>query len=81
MAPKPPKAYLEDKPTKQTVRLGGHPLNLLSLSQALRIDHGYLSRVCSGERVPSVQYARTIAAALGWTLGDFFEALDARIHS
>lgn len=76
--PKPPKKYREDKPTKQTVMLGGHAINLVALAEGEALDHGYLSRVCRGDRIPSIPYAETLANALGWTIQDLLDAVKRR---
>lgn len=77
-APKPPRAFRELRPTEQTVSLGGHAINLVKLSEALDIDHGYLSRVCSGKRVPSLPYVQAVSTALGWTIQQLLDAIAAR---
>lgn len=77
-SPQPKKRYREVKPTKQTVYLGGHAVNLLALSADLGLDHGYLSRVCRAERIPSIPYAQKVADALGWSIQQFLDAITVR---
>lgn len=77
-APKPPKKYRELKPTKQSVILDGHAVNLVALADGEALDHGYLSRVCRGNRTPSIPYAETLATALGWTIQQLLDAIKKR---
>lgn len=76
--PVPPRRYLVPKPTLQTVHIGGYPLNLLAIAEDKGLDHGYLSRVLSGERVPSLPYLQNVCAILGWSMDDLLKAIDQR---
>jgi hypothetical protein len=76
--PLPPKPLRELKPSRQSVKLGGQCINLVRLSETMQVDHGYLSRVMRGDRVPSLPYAEAVAAALGWTLQQLMDAIRQR---
>lgn len=69
---------LEAKPTHQTVRLSGTPINLSALSRKTGMDLSYLSRILSGDRTPTVVYAEQIAQALGMDLEPLLAAIRAR---
>lgn len=70
---------LDRKTTSTTVVLAGRAINLLALSRAQGIDHGYLSRIMRGTRRPSIDMAERIAAGLGMGLEDFLQARRDRI--
>lgn len=59
-----PRAYLEARPTAQTVKLGGRYINIQLLAEENGLDHGYVSRIVNGKRTPSIDYLTRIAAAL-----------------
>lgn len=59
-----PTKCLDDNPSSKSIRLGGRFINLMRLAER-GLDHGYLSRILSGERVPSVPYAMKLATELG----------------
>lgn len=67
----PPRAFLEHKPTKQSILFGGRYINLTHLAIHLGVDPGNLSRVFSGKGRPSLQYATRLADALHMTLDAF----------
>lgn len=62
--PLAPTRCLDENPTSKSIRLGGRFINLMRLSE-YGMDHGYLSYILSGDRVPSVSYGRKIAKCLG----------------
>ena len=59
-----PTRCLEDSPTGKSIYLGGRPINLSRLAE-YGMDSGYLSYILSGERTPSVAYAKKVAKCLG----------------
>lgn len=59
-----PTKCLDDNPSSKSIRLGGRFINLMRLAEH-GFDHGYLSRILSEDRVPSVAYAMKLATALG----------------
>lgn len=75
MATRGPQAYIEDDPTHQSVRFGGRYVSLARLSEDLNIDHGYLSRIFSGVRMPSIPYLQRVATALRMSIPDFLECV------
>ena len=77
--PAPPRRYREDHPKRGvSVTLGGHTLNLTELARGLKADHGYLSKVLSGRRTPSLPFAEKLAEALGWDLTSLMQAIRER---
>lgn len=62
--PLAPTRCLDENPTSKSIRLGGRFINLTRLSE-YGMDHGYLSYIFSGDRVPSIPYGRKIAKLLG----------------
>ncbi len=66
----------EMKPNRQSVMFAGRYISLLGIARTQNIDQSYLSRVFSGERSPSLNHARKLAAALGMGLEAFLDALD-----
>lgn len=73
-----PKAFLVDKPNRQSVFFAGQHINLLRLANAQGIDQSYCSRIFAGIRTPSINFARRLSAALGMTLEDFLDGLQQR---
>lgn len=73
-----PVCCLEPKPTPQTVRLSGIPINLSALARTTALDLSYLSRILSGNRAPTVTYLEQIADALGMDLEPLLVAIRAR---
>ncbi len=71
----------ELKPTRQSILFAGRYISLMGIARGQNIHQSYLSRVFSGERIPSVNHARKLAAALGMGLEEFLEALDERVNS
>lgn len=72
-----PQAYLlRTKPDGRHVRFGGRYINLSELSASEGLSHGYLTRVISGERTPSLTYLKRVAEALGMELADFLDAVE-----
>lgn len=59
-----PTRCIEENPAPNTIRLGGVPINLTRLCEH-GMDHGYLSHILSGQRIPSVVYGRKVAKCLG----------------
>lgn len=70
-----PTQCLEDTPSSKTVRLGGRFISITRLCE-YGMDHGYLSYVLSGDRVPSVLYGKKIARCLGILKDDGMPDLD-----
>lgn len=76
-----PRAFIQDNPTRMSVRLGGKYVNLTLLAEYLHIDHGYLCRVIAGGRNPSAEYIRKVAAALRMSVDDLLQAIDDIKHN
>lgn len=74
-----PRGCLEEKPTHQSIRLGGRYISLAKLHIATGFDHGYLSYVFSGKRSPSTPNARIIAQHLQMSLDEMLMAIDVRV--
>lgn len=72
-----PQDCLEENPTAQSVKLGDCYINIRRLADR-GFEHGYLSRILSGERTPSLDYARRIANELGMTLESLLWHIDQR---
>lgn len=70
-----PKAYLEDHPTQQTIRLCGRYINIARLATDQNLDHSYVSRILAGERNPSLDYFRRIADALMMGTDELIEGI------
>ena len=49
------------RPSRQPIQIGGKYVNLSAISRQQNIDHSYLSRIFSGERIPRITHARKIA--------------------
>jgi transcriptional regulator with XRE-family HTH domain len=60
-----PTRCIELNPTSKSVRLAGRYISLAKLEEQSGLDHGYVSYIFQGKRVPSLTYARTIAKGLG----------------
>lgn len=74
-----PRAYLEDSPSHQSVRLGGRYINLKRLAEEQDLDPSYVTRIISGERPnPSLSYLQKIADALGMTIDNLLTAIRER---
>lgn len=73
-----PRAYLESRPSSQSIRLGGRYINLSRMAEDEGFDHSYLSRIMCGERTPSVPYLTRIAECLSMTRDDLLTAIDIR---
>lgn len=74
----PPPSFIVRNPKCQNYKFAGRYLNLKLLAKHLGINHGYMSRIMSGERTPSVAYALLIANALHLSLDEFVEAVRER---
>lgn len=71
-----PRAYLEDRPSHQSVRLSGRYINIKRLSYDLDMDHSYVTRIISGERAnPSYAYLKRIADAFLMTVDELVAAI------
>jgi transcriptional regulator with XRE-family HTH domain len=73
-----PISCLEHKPTHKTIRLGGRYISLTLIEREMGLDHGYVSYIFSGKRIPSIPYAEKLADALGMTLDDLLWAIRQR---
>lgn len=73
-----PRACLEYKPTHQSIRFAGRYISLVKLANEGGFDHGYLSYVFQGKRMPSIDYALRIAKCLGMGLEEWLEAIALR---
>lgn len=67
---------LPDSFPKGFVFLAGRFINVHQLAQATGMDYTYLYRVFRGERSPSLDYARRIAAALEMETFEFLRSLE-----
>jgi transcriptional regulator with XRE-family HTH domain len=73
-----PSACIQKKPAKNTVYLGGKPVNVTAIARAQNMDQSYLSRVLSGSRQPTILTAQKIAAALGVGLEELLDMVSLR---
>jgi hypothetical protein len=71
----PTTGVVVDKPNSQTVQFAGKSINLSAISRDQGIDKSYLSRIFNGQRMPTMPYARKIAASMGMGLEEFLDAL------
>lgn len=71
-------SYFEDRPSPQSVKLGKRYVNISALSRGLNRDHGYLSRILSGHRTPSVPFLLEIANALDLTMDELLLLISER---
>lgn len=60
-----PTRCLESNPTSKSVRLAGRYISLAELERQSGLDHGYVSYILQGKRMPSLKYAAVIAVQLG----------------
>lgn len=60
-----PTKCLEADPTSRTVRLAGRYISLAEVERIVGLDHGYVSYILQGKRVPTLKYLTKIADALG----------------
>lgn len=60
----------------QAVQFAGMCINLSEISRNEGIHVSHISRIFSGQRIPSVDYARRIARALNMGLEQFLYALE-----
>lgn len=72
------KSVIEANPTTQSVQLDGTWINIAAVSRETGMDQGYLSRVFSGQRTPSMFRAQAIADVLGFELERFVNAIKER---
>lgn len=73
-----PTGCVDPNPTTQSVYLRGVAINMHAIHRVCGVDISYLSRIFSGERNPTLPYARRIAGAIGLTLDDFVDAIEER---
>jgi transcriptional regulator with XRE-family HTH domain len=73
-----PRAYLTDRVTHQSVKLAGRYVDLKALAEGEGLDHGYVSRIMSGERTPSIPYLLKIAAGFKMSVDNLLTAIDER---
>lgn len=73
-----PTRCLEDKPTCQSIHLGGRYISLSRLAEEGDFNHSYLSYIFSGQRTPSAKYFKRIADLLGMNMNDLMEAIEDR---
>jgi transcriptional regulator with XRE-family HTH domain len=66
----------EGNPTTQTVYLGTMAINLTGIAVVTGLTQGYLSRIFSGERTPSLPVAKKIAKALDLNLQELVDLLE-----
>lgn len=66
----------EINPTAQTVYLGSMAINLTGIAVVTGLTQGYLSRVFSGERTPTIPVAKKIAKALDLNLQELVDLLE-----
>jgi hypothetical protein len=71
-----PNRCIETKPTAQSIQFCQTYINLTVLSAVTGTDHGYLSRIFRGQRIPSVTKCTVLAEALGMTLVGFMYGLE-----
>lgn len=69
---------IEKNPNAQSVRFNGNFINLSELHRLTGVDLGYLSKIMSGKRQPSLKVSRLIALELGIGLEEFLKAIDNR---
>lgn len=74
-----PKRYLAHRVTRQSVKILDRYVNLAELALGEGLDHSYVSRILSGERVnPSLDYLTRIAKGLGMSLDVLLYAIEQR---
>lgn len=74
-----PRAYIDESPTGQSVRLCGRYINLKRLADEEGLDHSYVCRIISGNRAnPSSAYLKKVADALRMSIDDLVEAIAER---
>lgn len=73
-----PRAYLDENPTHQSIRLGGRFINAKRMALDLNIERTHLTRIFAGERTPSLDLLRRIARAFGMTMEDLLECIEER---
>ena len=64
--------------SRLSVSLGGRAINVSAMARILGVDQGSLSKFLSGNREPSLTYAKRVASVLDWTLDDLLSAIEAR---
>lgn len=73
-----PRAYLEDRPTAQSIKLGGRFINAKNLAEGEGLCHSHVTRVLNGDRPCSVEYLQKLASALLMSVDDLLEAIHDR---
>lgn len=74
-----PTGCIEEKPTRQSICLGGRWINLSALARSQGMDKSYLSRIFSGDRPsPTLDYLKKMAAGLGMGIEELANALEER---
>ena len=71
----------EANPNRQTTSFAGLPINLSALSRIAGVSPSHLSRVFSGQAVPSLPLARKLSIELGVTLDTLLKQFDSRSRS
>lgn len=72
-----PRHYLKSLPTEQTVTFGGEYIDLKGIAAEVDLNYTYLSHIFSANsaKLPSTNYGRKLAEALGMDYGDFITEL------
>ena len=73
-----PSHCINSKPSSHSIRLGGEYISLSQLARSSGVECSYVSRILSGQRVPTRPTAHKLATALGMRLDDFHRAIEAR---
>jgi plasmid maintenance system antidote protein VapI len=67
-----------EKPTRQSISLGGKYINMSAISRLQDIDLSYLSKIINGQKPMSLNAARKIGAAIGMTIEELIDAIEER---
>lgn len=73
-----PRAYLEDHPTAQSIKLGGRYINAKKLAVDQNLCHSYVTRILNGQRPASISYYQIIATALCMGLEELIDSINDR---
>lgn len=73
-----PSGCIETNPRINSIIFSGKAINLKAIARLQNIDHSYLSKIISGERVAAIHYYQKIGTALGLTVDEVLAGIEER---
>lgn len=73
-----PSGCIETNPRINSIIFAGKLINLKAIARLQDIDHSYLSKIISGDRIAGIVYYQKIGSALGMTVDEVLEGIRER---